>query len=137
MAVYFHRTGPHTLTPTEHVSGAWDLDQQNNGRTFYEGTLRSNYVADASNTYSVVGTAGSIFAGLSFSFDNGTLFYNSEFADVINPQSGAQAALTYTNGAGNAGIVARGAGTNGSLVMFGFPFDGPLKYLESTQTAAR
>jgi hypothetical protein len=108
------------------VTGAeigWDLDQQNNGRTFYEGTLKGNYVADASNTYSVVGTAGSIFAGLSFSFDNGALFYNSEYADVINPQSGAQAALTYTNGAGNAGIVSRGIGTNGSLVMFGFPFE--------------
>jgi hypothetical protein len=108
------------------VTGAeigWDLDQQNNGRTFYEGTLKANYVADDANTYSVAGTAGSIFAGLSFSFDDGTLFYNSEYADVINPQSGAQAALTYTNGAGNAGIVSRGAGTNGSLVMFGFPFE--------------
>jgi hypothetical protein len=108
------------------VTGAeigWDLDQQNNGRTFYENTLKANYVADSAGTYSVNGIAGGIFAGLSFSFDNGALFYNTEFADVINPQAGAQAALTYANGAGNAGIVSRGTGTNGSIVMFCFPFE--------------
>ena len=42
---------------------------------------------------------------------------------MINPQAGAQAALSYANGAGNAGIVSRGTGTNGSIVMFGFPFE--------------
>ncbi|MBG6096529.1 thioesterase family protein [Nocardioides luteus] len=25
---YWHRTGPHTFAPTEHVGGAWDLDTQ-------------------------------------------------------------------------------------------------------------
>ncbi|GGR41771.1 hypothetical protein J2S40_001671 [Nocardioides luteus] len=25
---YWHRTGPHTFTPTEHVGGAWDLETQ-------------------------------------------------------------------------------------------------------------
>ena len=79
-------------------------------------------MADDAATYAVNGTAGSIFAGLSFSFDNGTLFYNSEFADVINPQAGAQAALSYANGAGNAGIRRRHGG-RGSIVMFGFPFE--------------
>ncbi len=108
------------------VTGAeigWDLDQSNNGRAFYEGTLKGNFVADAAGTYSVNGTAGSIFAGLSFSFDNGSQFYNAEYADVITPQAGAQAALSYANGAGIAGIVSRGTGTNGSIVMFGFPFE--------------
>ena len=72
---------------------AWDLDQQNNGRSFFENTLKGNYVSDDANTYAVTGSTGSIFAGLSFSFDNGTLFYNAEFPDVINPQAAAQAAL--------------------------------------------
>ncbi|QIG43565.1 thioesterase family protein [Nocardioides anomalus] len=31
MSAYFHRTGEHTFAPTEHVSGAWDLDQQHVG----------------------------------------------------------------------------------------------------------
>ena len=29
---------------------AWDLDQQNNGRTFYESTLKGNYFADNAGT---------------------------------------------------------------------------------------
>ena len=108
------------------VTGAeigWDLDQSNNGRPFFEGTLKGNFVADAAGSYSVNGTGGGIFAGLNFSFDNGALFYNSEYADVIAPQAGAISALSYANGAGTAGIVSRGTGTNGSLVMFGFPFE--------------
>jgi hypothetical protein len=108
------------------VTGAeigWDLDQQNNGRAFFENTLKGNYVADGAGTYAVNGIAGSIFAGLSFSFDNGTLFYNAELADVISPQAGAQAALNYANGSGSAGIQVPGSGGRGSVVMFGFPFE--------------
>jgi hypothetical protein len=71
----------------------------------------------------VNGIAGSIFAGLNFSFDNGTLFYNAELADVISPQAGAQAALNYANGSGNAGIQVAGTGGRRSVVMFGFPFE--------------
>jgi hypothetical protein len=108
------------------VTGAeigWDLDQQNNGRVFFESTLKGNYVADGAGTYAVNGVAGSIFAGLGFSFDDGTLFYNAELADVISPQAGAQAALNYANGSGNAGIQVAGTGGRGSIVMFGFPFE--------------
>ena len=108
------------------VTGAeigWDLDNSNNGRTFFEGTLKGNYVADAANTYSVNGSASTIFSGLNFSFDNGAQFYNTEFADVISPQPGAQTALNYSNGSGGAGIQVPGAGGRGSIVMFGFPFE--------------
>jgi len=80
-------------------------------------------VADGAGTYSVTGIGGGIFAGLNFSFDDGTLFYNAEWADVISPQAGAQAALNYSNGAGNAGIQVAGAEGRGSVVMFGFPFE--------------
>lgn len=104
---------------------AWDLDNLNNGRTFFEGTLKGNYVSDDANTYTVGVSAGGIFAGLpNFSFDNGALFYNCEFPDVINPQAGAQTALTYVGGTGGgAAIQVPGAGGRGSIVMLGFPFE--------------
>lgn len=108
------------------LSGAeigWDLDNLNNGRTFYEQTLRANYVSDDANTYVANGVAGSIFAGLQLTFDDGTLFYNSEYPDVIAPQAGAQTALAYANGAGGAAIQSAGTGGKGSLVMLAFPFE--------------
>jgi hypothetical protein len=108
------------------LSGAeigWDLDNLNNGRSFYENTLLANYVSDDANTYQANGIAGRIFDGLALTFDNGTLFYDSEYPDVINPQAGALAALSYANGAGNAAIQAAGTGGRGSLVMLGFPFE--------------
>jgi hypothetical protein len=109
------------------VSGAeiaWDLDQQSGGRSFFESTLLGNYASDDANTYAVTGAEGGIFAGLSFSFDNGTLFYNTEFPDAINPQPGAQAALSYSGGnGGTAGIQVSGTDGRGSIVMFGLPFE--------------
>lgn len=108
------------------LSGAeigWDLDQLNNGRTFYEQTLRANYVSDDAGTYQANGVAGSIFAGLNLAFDDGSQFYNAEYPDVIAPQAGAQSALAYANGAGTAAIQSAGSGGQGSLVMLSFPFE--------------
>ena len=102
----------------------WDLDQANNGRTFFESTLKANYVSDDANTYNVVAPAGGIFAGLSFSFDNGSQFYNVNYPDVIAPQAGAISALTYSGGTGgSAGVQVAGVGGRGSVVVFGFPFE--------------
>ncbi|HVT30073.1 MAG TPA: N-acetylmuramoyl-L-alanine amidase [Lacipirellulaceae bacterium] len=117
------------------VSGSeigWDLDHLNNGRSFYENTLQTNYVADDANTYAVTANAGGIFGGMSgFAFSNGSSFsqldgqmYNVDFPDVIAPQAGAASALTYSGGTGGtAAIQAQGAGGKGSIVMFGFPFE--------------
>lgn len=117
------------------VSGAeiaWDLDQQNNGRTFFENTLKGNYVSDDGGSYNITPIAGSIFAGMAnFSFSNGNAFssldgqfYDAEFPDVINPQAGAIAALRYSGGSnGNAAIQVQGTDGRGSIVMFGFPFE--------------
>ena len=103
---------------------AWDLDQQGNGVFFFENTLKGNYTADDANTYNVSGAEGGIFEALSFSFDDGTLFYDAQFPDVINPQSGAQTTVTYSGGAGgSAGIQVTGTDGRGSIVMFGFPFE--------------
>lgn len=101
----------------------WDLDQQNNGRAFYEGTLKGNYVADDANSYSVTGSAGGIFSGLSFSFDNGALFYDADFPDVIAAQPGAQVAMTYGSGTSGAAVTSSGTGGRGNVVMFAFPFE--------------
>ncbi len=117
------------------VSGSeigWDLDQQNNGRSFYETTLKGNFVADDANTYSVTAAAGGIFDGMSgMFFSNGSAFsqidgqmYNVATPDVIAPQAGAASALTYSGGTGGtAAIQVAGTGGKGSIVMFGFPFE--------------
>ncbi|RIK83869.1 MAG: hypothetical protein DCC67_05600 [Planctomycetota bacterium] len=116
------------------VSGAeigWDLDQQNNGRTFFETTLKGDYVADDAGTYTVSAAAGGIFAGLpNIVFSSGPQFssltsqvYNVAFPDVISPQAGAQLALAYSGGVGGAAIDVPGQAGRGNVVMFGFPFE--------------
>jgi hypothetical protein len=112
------------------VSGAetgWDLDNLNNGQAFYENELRANYAADDANTYNVAGAAGSIFDGLTFSFDDGSEFYNTQFPDVINSSAGSTIALTYVGGSGGGAAVQfdvpNGAGDEGRIVNFGFPFE--------------
>jgi hypothetical protein len=110
----------------------WDLDQQNNGRSFYESTLLANYVADDAGTYTATANAGGIFAGMSsFVFSNGSAFsqldgqlYDVAYPDVIAPQPGAVSALTYSGGTGGtAAIQVQGTGGKGNIVMFAFPFE--------------
>lgn len=107
------------------VSGAeiaWDLDNLDNGRAFFNEQLRAEYVSDDANTYDVQGTGSSIFAGLSFSFDDGSLFYDAQFPDRVTPLGGATTALTYVGGSGgNAAIQFDGGDTK--VVYFGFPFE--------------
>ena len=103
----------------------WDLDHLNNGRSFYNDTLKADYVQDDANTYNVAGVTGSIFEGMSFGFDDGTIFYDTAYPDVINPTSGATSALSYVGGTGGgAAIQKQGSGAgDGDVVMFGFPFE--------------
>lgn len=123
------------------VSGseiAWDLDRPSGpsaaDRAFYNGTLRSRYVADAANTYTVAPVVGGIFAGLgNVSFDSRGRIYDAEFADVIAPAVGSNAttALTYVGGSfpgSGAAVVWAGPGPagqpgGGRVVNFGFPFE--------------
>ncbi len=118
------------------TSGAeigWDLDQLGNGGSFYNNDLKADYVADDSNTYSVQGQSGSIFAGLSFSFDNGSLLYDVTFPDVISPTGGSSGALSYVGGTGGTAAIeyAPTSDPEGRVVMLGFPFE------TITSTAAR
>ncbi|MFM7245343.1 MAG: fibronectin type III domain-containing protein [Planctomycetaceae bacterium] len=125
------------------VSGAevgWDLDSQNNGRTFFRTTLGAVYSADDAGTYQVTAPAGGIFAGLSgFGFSNGAGFtgldgqtYNVSFPDVLTAPSGSAVALAYSGGTGGAAAIQRaGTGGRGNVVVAGFPFE------TITQSSAR
>lgn len=109
------------------VSGTeigWELDYLNDGRSFYNDTLRADYLADDAATYSVAGAPGSIFAGLSLDFDDGSRYYDAEYPDVIAPLDGAATAMTYVGGTGGgAALQHRGAADEGDLVMLAFPFE--------------
>ena len=108
------------------LSGAeigWDLDNLNNGRSFYNNSLRADYASDDAGTYNVTGNGGSIFAGINFAFDDGSIFYNAEFPDVLTPLGGATSVLTYANAAGSAGIQYDGGASGERVIMFGFPFE--------------
>ncbi len=108
------------------VSGsevAYDLDGLNNGRSFYNNTLGADYVSDDANTYSAVGAAGSIFAGIWLQFDDGDFVYNADSPDVINPLGSSVKAMNYTGSGGGAAIQRAGTGGAGDVVMLGFPFE--------------
>ena len=100
----------------------WDLDASGNGVSFYNSVLKADYVADDANTYSATGVAGSIFSGVSVTFDNGAQFYNVDYPDRIAPLGGATAALNYGTG-GAAAIQHTDGGTGAQLVMLAFPFE--------------
>jgi hypothetical protein len=107
------------------VSGAeigWDLDAQGGGASFYNNYLKADYAADDAGTYNVAAVAGSIFDGVpSFSFDDGDLFYNVDYPDVLNTYGGSTSALNYVGGSGGiAGIAFDGSF---KVVNFGFPFE--------------
>jgi hypothetical protein len=109
------------------VSGTdigWDLDHEGHGRSFFNDTLKTKFVADDAKSYEVAGAAGSIFADLAkLSFDDGKLYYDAERADVISPGESAILALSYTNSAGGAATQLAGMGGRGSVVVLGFPFE--------------
>lgn len=101
---------------------AWDLDAQNNGRAFYQNMLRAAYVGDDANTYTFAGSTGSIFQGISGRFDDGKVYYDAEYPDVLSPRGGAVAALSYSGGTGGTAGIQYTSG-NTRLVMLGFPFE--------------
>jgi hypothetical protein len=92
------------------------------GNTFLNNQLHVNFVSDDANTYSANGATGSIFEGLSFSFDNGAQFYDVDSPDVITPANGSTVALNYSTGT-TAGIQYDGGPAGPRVVMFGFPVE--------------
>jgi N-acetylmuramoyl-L-alanine amidase len=100
----------------------WDLEAQGNGAAFYNNVLKADYIADDANTYNASGVTGSIFAGISVNFDNGTHFYDVDYPDRIAPLGGAASALTYSTG-GSAGIQYASPDNGSQIVMLAFPFE--------------
>jgi hypothetical protein len=108
------------------VSGseiAWDLDAQGGGAAFLNDALRADYVGDDANTYNAAGAAGSIFAGIALSFDNGQQFYDVDFPDRLAPINGSTAAITYTGGTGGTAAVQYAGANDEKVVLLGFPFE--------------
>ncbi len=109
------------------VSGseiAFDLDSQDNGRSFYENTLGADYIADTANTYNVSGTG--IFSDVgNFDFDlANNAPYDVNSPDKIAPQAGGEAVLSYTGGSGGtAGVIYEHTGGLYRVVTLGFPFE--------------
>ena len=109
------------------VSGSeigWDLDQNGGGASFFNNTLKADYVGDDANTYAATGAVGSIFNGLSLNFDNGAQFYNVDFPDRLTTFGGSSAALNYSGGTGGvAAVQFSNAITGSQVVTMGFPFE--------------
>ncbi|MBN1475982.1 fibronectin type III domain-containing protein, partial [Candidatus Sumerlaeota bacterium] len=74
---------------------AWELDSLNQGRTFFENDLHADFVSDDAGVYAATGTTGSIFDGISLTFDDGTLVYDVDWPDVIDASAGSTVALEY------------------------------------------
>jgi len=95
---------------------------------FYSNFLKAQYLQDDSNTNRTLGTANSIFSGLTVEFDDGGGgIYNIEYPDLIQATQGSLACLMYDNSAGAAGIqyagVFSGGTEEGKLVYLAFPFE--------------
>jgi hypothetical protein len=124
------------------VSGSeigWDLVQKAddandylngsaNDTPFYEQFLRAQYEADDAGTYAVEGAVGTVFEGLSFSFDDGSQgMYDANYPDVISPAGNSEVVLNYDGGANGAGMAYSGMFpggiSEGKVVYLGFPFE--------------
>ncbi len=104
---------------------AWYLDNQEEGRSFYEISLRANYVANDAGTYEVTGVPGGIFAPIaSFDFDpaNGAR-YNVESPDQISARPDGFESLSYVGGTGGGAAVEFDNNGIYRVVTFGFPFE--------------
>jgi hypothetical protein len=113
------------------VSGAeigFDLVSQGGGPSFYGPVLRAAYVSDDAGTYDAAGIAGTIFDGISLTFDNGSQFYNVDFPDRIGSTSSGVSpasvvAMNYVGGLGGGAAVQWAGATGAKIVNFGFPFE--------------
>jgi len=113
------------------VSGseiAWDLDRASGptaaDRAFFNSQLKADLASDAdddSGSYTLHAAAGGIFAGMAaLTFDDGTRgVYPVQSPDVLTPQGGAVAALTYASGT----AALQYAGSGGRVVYLGLPFE--------------
>jgi hypothetical protein len=114
------------------VSGSeigWDLGSLGEAadQAFYLNYLHADYVKDDSDDYTVSGTSGGIFNGLTLEYDDGSAgIYDEDYPDVIKPMLSAVVCLEYSSGV-VAGIQYEGLFGSGSepgkLVYLAFPWE--------------
>ena len=120
------------------ISGSeigWDLVElepaidniQVDDSQFYSEFLKAQYVADDAGVYSAGGIDGTIFEGLSFSFDDGTHgTYDVDWADVLDATGGSVACLSY-GGSDYAAVqysgLFSGGAVSGKVVYMAIPFE--------------
>ncbi len=119
------------------VSGAeigWDIDEyadtsngykngSPNDELFYNNYLLADYVEDDAGTYHIQGSAGTIFDGMDFYFDDGSHgTYDVVYPDTMSAVGGGTVGLVYIGGLGGNACVYGTSGA-GSVVNFGIPYE--------------
>jgi hypothetical protein len=100
----------------------WDLEELGTDPSFYHEVLKSTFVGDDAESYTVVPAPGSIFEGMPpFSFDSPN-DYDADYPDQMSPEGGSVASLTYEGSQGGIGAVQFADGCT-RLVYLGFPFE--------------
>lgn len=112
------------------ISGSeigWDLFNQGSAadKLFYNNVLRTGFVSDSAGTYGVEGTAGELYAGLSFSFSPASgARYDAEYPDTLSTINDSYAVLNYTGGAiAGLAYVDDPNDPQIKILSFGFPFE--------------
>lgn len=109
------------------VSGSdigYELKNQGVATSFYNTTLKADFVSNDAGVYAAAGASGSIFSNISsIAFDNGTSIYDVDSPDVITPSDGSTAAMTYFNGTTAVGTAAIQYSGAYKLIQMAFPFE--------------
>ena len=101
---------------------ARDLDFLGNGVSFYNSVLGASFVADDAGSYTAFGPPGSLFDGLTISFDDRAAGFDADTPDEIMAINGAVPQMFYLGGTTGVAAVAReNAVTGVRLIHFGFP----------------
>ena len=126
VATYLQQGGNLFVTGSE---VAWDLDYKGNttDKYFIKNFLKAAYHQDDSESYTVIGNAGTIFEGLLLHYDDGTRgIYEEDWPDAFQTVDGSYAALKYANAliAATAftGVVSGGT-QPAKIMLMGFPFE--------------
>jgi len=107
------------------VSGSeigWDLVEKGSVTdiAFFNEVLNADYINDSSGLYTFSGNGD--FAGIEGLYDDGTYFYQADFADVIKPFNADGSEMLYYDSDENlsAGILTN---TGKKVAILGFPFE--------------
>lgn len=117
------------------VSGSeigWDLVEKGSVEdiAFFNEVLNADYINDSSGLYTFLGEGD--FTGMDGVYDDGTYFYQADFADVIEPFNASGLGILYydTEKSLGAGIITN---TGKKVAVLGFPFETILNF--ETKTA--